>query len=182
MFGFAGGGAVVNTTVAIRRLSDNGILAVATSDAAGNFGFTVTTNGLPLGAYLTLDSAGYLPTRVYLAKPLTSDIQLGNLTLATQATITSVGQANGVQLQPNDSALLLMALDCSLVRVPGATFAAAQVGNLVGNLVNIDSTTSLDLNVPPGSISVTAELNGMNIGPSQALAISGGLTITLLSM
>jgi hypothetical protein len=175
------GGPLLNTTVTLHRLSTNAIVGVAVTDDTGHFAISITTDGLPLAGYLTLDGAGYLPTRVDLAKPLTTDTEIGSVFLATQTTLNLVAQTNGVELQPNDGALLLMARDCSLSRISGATFALTQVGNSVGSIVNLDSTMSWGFNIPPGSVSVVGQLNGLHFGPSQGVALSGGITIVLVT-
>jgi hypothetical protein len=134
---------------------------------------------MPFDGYLTLTTSGLVPARVYVSRPLTSSIQIGNLFLTSLATLSFASQQIGLQLSTSQATIIVL----SAVR-PDEVYLT-QNGIAVGYLFDPSSLGIFvdgiwALNVPPGPTQVSTQSNETLFGPAEIIAILGQMTFLLM--
>lgn len=185
ILGTTGNAAAAAATVVVQRRADDTTVATTTTDAAGNFSLPVSAGGVPFDGYLTLTKDGLVPARLYISRPLTSSIQIGNISLLSSATLSIVHGLLGVQptatgttviISVRDSALSAVHLRQGNIEVP--LFYADASG--LPSAVKTSGGSCWALNVPPGPTELSASSNGTLVGPAQIDAVQGQMTFVLL--
>jgi hypothetical protein len=172
------------------KASDDSLVAMATSDASGNYSITVTTNGAALDGYLKATNAGYLDTYLYPPAPVSADFSGASVNMITTNTFSLVANTLcGGNQMTSMGAMAVEVIDSAMAVVPGAmvssTPAAGKVCYNMGGFPNKNATmTDTDgiaylLNVT-GSVSVTATKAGSTFTAHSVNARAGAFTTTLI--
>jgi hypothetical protein len=178
--------AAAGVTVDAHRRTDDATMATTTTDAIGNFFLTVPTGGMPFDGYLALTMSGLIPTRVYVWRPPTSSIQIGNVFLTSSAMLSSLFTSLGLSATPTQAMVAVSMRDSALSELQVDEVAVQQNGVAVGYLFDPSSLGTSDagiwiLNVPPGTATdVSATSKGTNFGPAEITTLQGQMTFALL--
>jgi hypothetical protein len=187
ILGTTGNAAAGAAKVVVQRRADDTTVATTTTDAAGNFSLPVSAGGVPFDGYLTLTKDGLVSARLYISRPLTSSIQIGNISLLSSATLSIVHGLLGVQptatgttviISVRDSALSAVHLRQGNIEVGSPLFYADASG--LPSALKTSGGNSWALNVPPGPTEISASSNRTLVGPAQINAGQGRMTFVLL--
>jgi hypothetical protein len=185
----AAGAGAAEATVEAHRRADDTTVATTTTDALGNFSLSVPTGGMPFDGYLTLTKSGLLPARVYVSRPLTSSIQIGNVFLTSVGTLSLVLGLLTVQARVTEATVIVSVRDSVLSEVKvdevylqqntevGSWFVGDDYG--LPPALGTSGGSFWAFNVPPGPTAISATSHGWSLGPAQITAIQG-LTFVLL--
>jgi YVTN family beta-propeller protein len=176
--------AAAGATVDAHRRADDTTLVTATTDAMGNFSLSVPTEG-PFDGYLTLTMSGLIPARVYVWRPPTSSIQIGNVFVTSSAMLSLLFQPLGLTATATQATVIILVRDSALSAVQVDAVSVLQGGSSVGYLFDPSSLGTSDagiwdINVPPGATEVSATSKGTSFGPAQINAQPGQMTLALL--
>jgi hypothetical protein len=172
------------------RRADNATVGTTTTDAIGNFSLGISTGGMPFDGYLTLTKSDLVPARVYVSRPLTSSIQIGNVVLTSGATLNLLYGLFGQTVIPNQGTVVISVRDSTLSAVQvNQVSVTPQAGYLLYGDVNTGLPPSSlgtsggsfwALNVSAGQTMINATSNGLTLGPAQITATEGQMTFVLL--
>jgi hypothetical protein len=100
-------------------------VAMATTDASGNFTLTITTGGVALDGYIKATASTYMDTYVYPPKPVTADLSNVAVNLLTPQTFNALANMFcGANETATDGAIAVEVLDSANMTVAGATVAS----------------------------------------------------------
>lgn len=178
------------TIAAYRSTDDANAVAMATTDAQGNFSITLDTGGTALVGYLKATKNGFAATYVYSPDPLaanTTGIPVNMLTTGTYDTLYSLTQ---VQQAANTGTIAMIVRDAANMPVAGATVSSTPAGtykynggnglpNASAMMTQADGTGYV-MNAPVGPITVTATKAGTTFRGFPVKAFADSLTTTLV--
>lgn len=187
----SGGSPLQGVTIAAYSNTDeNTPVAMATTDASGNYTLMITTNGTALDGYLKATFSGYLDTYLYPPAPVTADFAGASINMVTQNTFdllsNTLCRAN--QMSTN-GAIAVIVVDSASMAVGGATVASSPAASKYcynsGGLPSSSATaTDTDgvaymFNVT-GQATVSAMKSGATFKSHAVKARAGALTTTLI--
>lgn len=167
-----------------RLRAGDAIAGTATADGSGNFVLAVSTGGVPFDGYLVLTQAGYVGTRLYVSKPVASNVQLGTVFLASPVAMSMIYTLQGLSRDLTKATILASARDCILAPIGDADFVFTQGGTPVsGTIAELPVpgvTFTMALNVPPGVTQVGAFFEGITLSTAHATTLAGQLTMVTI--
>jgi hypothetical protein len=180
------------TVTAYRVGNDTTVMAMATTDASGNYTLTIPTNGMPLDGYIKGTIAGYVDVYLYPPRPVTKDYTGASLNLLTQGTIDLLSGTLCGSLQMSAmGAIGVIVRDAAEVAVGGAAVSSSPTAakycyNGSSGLPDRQATmTAMDgtaymLNVAAGNVTVSATKSGSTFMSHPVNARAGVLTTTTI--
>ncbi len=191
-------GGVTGVAVNAHRRADDTTVATTTTDSGGYFFLPVSPTDLPFDGYLTMTNPqDMFPTRVYVSRPVTGSIQLGNILLGSGDAFDRIyfdlGQIFG--LAPIPATVIISVRDSTLaeVQVDGVDVQEAGISVVTfmrdSDALDPSMPTTLGtsgksywlLNVPPGSAEVSATSHGAwQVDTAQISVIESELIFVLL--
>jgi hypothetical protein len=176
---------------AYRNSDPNTPVVTTTSDAAGMYTMTITTNGMPLDGYIKATYTGLLDTYLYPPRPLVADFAGASIFMVSANTLGLLSNLlcrNEQDLAKGVVAVLVT--DATDTAVGGATIsstpAAAKYCYNMGGNPNGDATmTDTDgigymINLPAGEVTVSASKSGSTFSSHKVNARAGVLTTTVI--
>lgn len=162
----SGAAPLAAATIKLLKMSDDSMLATATSDAQGKYTMTVTTNGQPVDAYITANATGYQPAASFPAGPFLADVATAD------SNMVKTGDYGGLIIagqQAGHGFVVVTVLDHNDMPVQGATISSTPAstykyssnGIPVGNTATDTDGAGFFVNVPPGTITINAAKSGM---------------------
>lgn len=169
--GLSGTSNTAGVTITAYRVSDDMVLATATSDAQGTYALHVTTGGAAVDAYLKASKSGYVDIYLYPAQPYFADDTDGAINMMTPSNKDLLNNfASGGQ-QAGKGMVGLAVFDAQGNPVSGATISGTPAGGTVryngsnGLPSGSATSTSADgvafLFNAPETVTVTASKAGM---------------------
>jgi hypothetical protein len=174
---------VPGATLEARQGAGDAVVATAAADGAGNFVLAVPTGGVPFDGYLVLSRSGYVVTRVYVSRPMSSHVHLGTVFLATPTAMDMLATIQGLVWQPGTATILASARDCAGAEIAGAEITFTQGGTPIGTIGTAPIPVApfvLALEVPPGVTEVSARAEGVTLSTVDTASLAGQLTLVLL--
>ena len=181
--GTFGDAPVPGATLQARQRAGDAMVATATADGAGNFVLAVPTGGVPFDGYLVIGHSGYVVTRVYVSKPMSSHVHLGTVFLATPTAMNLIATIQGLVWQPGTATILASARDCDGAVIAGAEITFTQGGTPTGTIGTVPIPGApflLALDVPPGMTQVGATAQGVTLSTVEAASLAGQLALVLI--
>jgi hypothetical protein len=184
--------AAAGVMVSAFQTSDpNTAVANATTDAAGNYSMTITTNGKALDGYLKATLATFLDTYLYAPKPLDADFSGASINMINSGTLGLLsGTLCGNAQDAAKGVIAVLVVDAANNPVAGAmvssTPAAAKYCYNSGGFPSRNATmTDTDgvaymLNVAPGQVTVSATMTGTTFASHAVNARAGAFTTTVI--
>lgn len=162
-------------------------LAMATSDASGNYSFSVDTHGAAIDGFLKASKSGYVDNFIYPAGPFTADQPMANANLVTTDNYNYLGllgsQKSGMGL------VVVEILDASQMSVAGAKLtsnpAAGSIRYMDNGIPTGTDGTDTDgaaflFNVPAGNVMISATKSGMTFKAHALNAHANAFTTTVI--
>jgi hypothetical protein len=182
---------VEGATVAAYSSSDESTpIAMATTDASGNFTLTIDTHGVAVDGYLKATMTGMVDTYWYPAGPLTSDYPDAGLNMLAPGTLDLL--ANTLCRGNQDAAMGVIALEvadasrtpiqgATVMSDPAATSYCYDSGAFPSPTATVTDTDGIAymFNVM-GDVTVSASKAGTTLKPTTVKARAGALTTTLI--
>ena len=129
--GLSGTSNTAGVTLTVHRVSDDMMLASATSNAQGQYTLQVATNGAAVDAYLKASKAGYVDIYLYPAQPWFADDTDGEINMLTPGNKDLLNNfASGGQ-QAGKGMVGLAVFDAQGNPVSGATISGMPAGGTV---------------------------------------------------
>jgi len=183
---------VPGLTVAAYKSSDmSTVIVMTTTDANGNYSLVVPTNGAPLDGYLKATGSGYVDTYLYPPAPLTADFSDASVNMLTSSTYSLVFTLSQVTQTPGTGLIALEVMDSTMTTVAGATVSTNPAGTYryngsSGTPDKTSTSTQSDgiayvLNVPAGSVTVSAAMSGATFKSHAVASVAGAFTTTIIS-
>lgn len=187
----SGGSPLAGVTIGAYANTDESTpVAMATTDASGNYTLTITTNGTALDGYLKATISGYLDTYLYPPAPITADFAGASINMVTQNTFdllsNTLCRANQTS---SNGAIAVEVVDGAGMTVQGATVASSPAASKYcynsGGFPSANATaTDTDgvaymFNVT-GEATVSAMKSGSTFKSHPVKARAGALTTTLI--
>jgi len=170
---------VVGATVNVLDASGN-VISTTTTDAAGNWSFSLVTGGVPLSGHLSVSKTNYMTTYGYRARQLDRDFVNVPFFIATQATMMAIANSTSVTYDPTKATFTILSLDCNFTPIAEATIATNPAGTLRyfkgASLDQTATTTDISgraimFNVNSGTVTATAQTkNGIALRPATITA------------
>lgn len=166
-------------------------VAMAMTDATGNYSLTITTNGVALDGYLKATKTGLLDTYLYPPEPLVADFAGASLNMISPGTFDTL---SGLLCRATQDAakgtVALLVTDAADQPVAGATIASTPAAtntcyNGATGLPSAQATeTAADgvgylFNVT-GEVTVSAQKAGSTFRSHAVTARAGALTTTVI--
>jgi hypothetical protein len=164
-------------------------LASTTTDASGNYTLMIATQGQPIDGYIKATMSGLVDTYVYPPVPMAKDQTNAVASMITTSNYNALVGFEGASA--SNGMIILVVLDSSAANtIMGATVATSPTSGKVrymdGNMqpfatasTNTDGLAFL-FDVPPGSVSVSANKSGMSFASHGIKARAGALTTTIV--
>ncbi len=186
-----GGMPLAGVTIAAYASTDeNTPVAMATTDASGNYMLTIMTNGTALDGYLKATTSGYVDTYLYPPAPITADFSGAAINMVTQDTFdllaNTLCRAN--QTAANGT-IAVEVVDAAGATGGGATVASSPAASTYCyNKNGLPSSTATEtatdgvaymFNVT-GQATVSAMKTGSTFASHGVKARAGALTTTLI--
>lgn len=190
--GISGKQAEAGVLVAAYANSDeNTVVAMATTDASGNYSLTITTNGTALDGFLKATKASFKDTYLYPPDPLSADFSGASINMVTSGTYGALYSFAQVS-QTAGQATIAMIVSDGTNPVAGATVSSSPAGTyryngsngLPANMNNAMATSTdgigYILNVAPGQVTVSGAKSGSTFRSHAVKARADVLTTTLV--
>ena len=184
--------AAAGVVVAAYQSTDpNTPVAMATTDAMGNYSMVITTNGKALDGFLKATLASFLDTYLYAPKPLDADFSSASINMINSSTLGLLSGTLCASAQDNAKGVIaLIVADANNTAVAGAMTtsspAAAKICYNQGGFPNKTATmTDTDgiaylLNVNAGKVTVNAAGAGAPYHSHDVDARAGVFTTTVI--
>lgn len=166
-------------------------IATATSDSSGNFSMMVPTGGTALQGYVKASFSGYLDTYLYPPTAVSADETGLTVFMVTSSTLDLL--SNNLcrdQQQATKGVIGIEVMDASMAKVAGATVSSQPAamsdcynsGGTPSSGVHMTDTDGIGylLNVPAGTVTVSASKSGSTFMSHQLDARAGALTLTII--
>jgi hypothetical protein len=188
--GLGGETNVANVMLAVYASSNETTpLAMATTNATGDFSMTLMTNGMPIDGYLLAKKGGYVDLYMYGTGPFTEDFTDANLNMITPGNKDFLSSLAGGMQMAGKGLIGLQVRDAQGNPVAGATVSSSPASGAYkytgsNGLPDSNATsTSADgvafmFNVPSGPIQVTASKSGITFHPHTVKAPADKMTTT----
>jgi hypothetical protein len=124
-------------------------IGLDTTDAGGQYSFTLATGGVPLNGYVRVSKGGYVTTYGYPAVPLAANT-VQSLLVPTSAEIDLVEFATGVTQAAGNGLIGVVVADCDGTPIQGATVA-----------VNVSGTVRYNSGSTPSSSATSTAADGV---------------------
>jgi hypothetical protein len=174
---------------AFANSAETTVVAMATTDATGNYTLTVTTNGTALDGFLKATKSGLVDTYLYPPAPLAADFAGASLNMVSSGTFDLVSSACQGNQEDTKGLIAVLVHDAAGAAVAGATVESTPAAskycyNSGGLPSGSAAATDADgigfmFNVT-GSVSVTATKAGTTFKPHSVKARAMSLTTTLI--
>jgi hypothetical protein len=183
--------ALANVTIAAYRNSNESTpVAMATSDASGNYSMTITTEGQALDGFLKATFGGYLDTYLYPPRAVDADFDGASINMITSGTLDLLaGLLCGDDQMTTTGVIAVLVADSTDTAVAGATVgtspAATKICYNMSGTPNRNATmTDTDgiayaFNVT-GTASVSAIKSGTDFVTHSVNARAGTFTTTVI--
>jgi hypothetical protein len=185
------GSPITNATVVAKQSSDDSMVATAMTNGSGAFSMMVTTNGQALDGYLDVTDSADVETFVYPPAPIVADYPGVPVQMVTQTTINELPILTGVTQSAADALLGIEVTNSTGAKVSGATVSTTPAGSAFydsngGLPTKTQKTTNTDgvafvLNVPAGTVTVTATGSGDTFKSHSLDARAGVVTETIIT-
>ncbi len=187
--GLGGESVVANVAMAAFASSNETTpVAMATSDAQGNFTLTVMTNGMPLDGFLRATKSGYVDLYMYPTGPFAASTTDAGVNMMTPGNRDYLNNLAGGGQMGGKGLIGLQVRDASGNPVSGATISSTPAStyrytNSSGLPSSNATSTSSDgvafmFNVPSGPINITASKAGMTFKAHVVVARADKFTTT----
>ena len=172
-------------------LQQNGqLLNSTTSDAMAGFSFMLYTGKQPVGGLdLYAKGPGLIDSHFIPPRPVSGDLDVSLGLLSTQEQMVLAGDS-GVTFTPGMGSVLLNAQDCNGQGLPGATITPPAAGGTVVYFNGIipsktatqtdDGGVALVANLAPGTVTLTAQVDGKTLTSSPILVSPDAFSIVAL--
>ena len=168
------------------HISDNSaITASVTTDSSGAYSLSLPTGGNALDVYLRASKSGDRDTTVFPATNLFADSTGGEVVIITQSDFDFLAQLSNKSQSSSKGAVGVIVTDCDGTVLQGAVITTQPSVPVVyvNNGTPDTSATSTDatgvglvFNVPAGSVTLSATVNGMTLRSHTINAIAGVTT------
>jgi hypothetical protein len=166
-------------------------VATATTDANGAFTMTIPTGGAALQGYVKATLSSNVDTYLYPPTAVGADTTGVTVYMVTPGTLDTLSSTFCKDAQDTaKGAIGIEVLDATMAKVAGATVASnpaamSQCYNSGGFPSSSAKMTDTDgigylLNVPPGTVTVSATKSGTTFMSHQLNARAGALTLTII--
>ena len=165
-------------------------VAMATTDAQGNFTITVMTGGVALDGFLKATKAGMATTYLYAPDPIAMDTTMVPINMVTTGNYGTLYTLTQTQEQANTGVIALIVQDAAKMPVAGATMTSTPAGtykyNGANGLPSNNATmtaadgTAYFLNAPLGAVTVGANKAGTTFKSHGVKVFASSLTTTLV--
>lgn len=165
-------------------------VAMATTDAQGNYTLTITTTGAPLDGYLLGKHAPHKDTYLYPAGPLIADISNATILLLTQSTFEAAATIAQAQQLDGMGWIGVQVYDGANAPVAGVTVSSSPQGTVRYNGSNgLPSSSAMMtgadgvayiFNVAPGTVTLSATGGGHTFRSHPVNARADQVTTTLI--
>lgn len=175
--------------VAAYRMDDpNTVVAMATTDSAGNYSLTLATNGMPLDGYLKATKTGNVDSYLFPPGPLVADFSNASVNeLATGLYSTLAGSTEST----TKSFVAIEVTDAAGMTVGGATVTATPAPEAIGYMGAIlpDYTATATASdgraflqgVTPGNVMLGATKTGATFHSHTINAFVGAFVTTVIT-
>lgn len=183
-------------TIAAFKRGDSTPIAMTTTDTAGNYSLTLTTNGVAVDGYIKGTASGYIDTYLYPPKALAESYDMASINMINQSTLDLL---SGLLCKKNQDAakglVATIVADANRMPIAGATVTATPAAEKYcynqtdtnGMTLPKDTATITDtdgigymINVPAGEVTVGAMKSGMTFVAHPVEARAGALTTTVI--
>ncbi|MEO6773339.1 MAG: hypothetical protein ABI467_09970 [Kofleriaceae bacterium] len=174
--------------IALLRVSDDSMIATATSDAQGKYSMTVTTSGHVVDAYLEATISGYAPAAVFPAAPFQQDTPDADSNLITTANYAGLQFISGQQA--GMGFVVVGILDANAMAVAGAKVSSTPAGvykysDSNGTPTGTTSTNTdgaaFFTNLAPGMVTISATKSGATFKSHAIKAAADTFTSSVLT-
>ena len=190
--GLGGESVVANVAMAAFASSnDTTPLAMATSDAQGNYTLTVMTNGTPLDGFLKATKAGYVDLYMYPTGPFTASTMDAGVNMMSPSNKDYLNSLAGGGQMAGKGLIGLQVRDAAGNPVSGATISSTpastyRYNNSSGLPSSNATSTSNDgvafmFNVGSGPITISASKSGMTFKSHVVVARADKFTTTSIT-
>lgn len=180
---------LAGVAIALKSRADDTTIASATSDAQGAYSMTVTTGGHVVDAYILATKSGYTDAAAFPAVPFAADDLMADSNLVTTGNFNLLTLYTGQQ--SGNGIIVAEILDASSMPVAGAAVSCSPASGSVlysdsngtpasGSSTNTDGTSFL-VNVPPGSVSLSAMKSGATFKSHSVTAKANTFTSTVIT-
>lgn len=169
-------------------------LAMATTDAAGVFTLTVSTNGVALDGFLKATKSGFVASYLYPPAAISADlamVPMNMLSTSLYGTLYTVAQTSQMSGKGVVGVLVVSGAELTSPPVMGATVETSPASptyryNTNGLPTPAATTTAADgigfgFNATPGAMTVTATKSGSTFKTTSIKAYADALTQTIVT-
>jgi hypothetical protein len=180
---------LAGVAITLKNRADDSMIGSATSDAQGKYSMSVTTGGHVVDAYILATKSGYADAAAFPAAPWAADNAMADSNLITSGNFNLLTLYTGQQ--SGNGIIVAEILDSSSMPVEGATVASTPAS---GKYLYSDSSgtpasrpstntdgTSFLVNVPPGSVSISATKSGSSFKSHSVTALANTFTSTVVT-
>jgi len=186
---------LAGVAITVYKTSDDSMIAMTTTDAAGAFTVSAPSNGAPIDGYLKATKTGLKDTYLYPPGPLATDFAGATTLMLKQSTQNLANQLAGAAApDPAKGWVALLVVDGQLATsapITGASVTAAPTGEIHYNssagIPQAQATsTAADgiayaMNVPAGQVMVGAAKTGLTFHAHSVNARADKVTLTLVT-
>lgn len=180
---------LAGVAIALKNRADDSTLASATSDAQGKYSMSVPTGGHVVDAYLLATKSGYTDAASFPAAPFAADNMMADSNLVTTGNFGLLALYTGQQ--STNGIVIAEILDSSSMPVAGATVSSNPgAGSYLYSdangtpasrpATNTDGASFL-VNVPVGSVSISATMTGHTFKTHAVTAKANTFTSTVIT-
>ena len=180
---------LAGVAISLKNRADDSTLAMTTSDAQGKYSMTVPTNGHVVDAYILATKSGYVDAAAFPAAPFAADDSSADSNLVTTSNFNLLTLYTGQQA--SNGIVIAEILDASGMPVAGATVASTPAsGSYLYSddngvpaskpSTNTDGTSFL-VNVPVGSVAISATKSGNHFKTHSVTAKANTFTSTVIT-
>ena len=176
---------------AYKNSDESTALAMATTDANGNYSLTITTTGQPLDGFLKATKSGNADTYLYPPAPLTADFTDASVNELDTSLYDTIAQTIG-RGQPGQGMIALEVQDAAANLIAGAMVtsnpAAAHTG-YTGSIGLPDTSATMTttdgraylFGLAPGAITVMATMTGATFKTTSLSIHADAFTTTVIT-
>ena len=180
---------LAGVAVSLKSRADDSTLASTTSDAQGKYSMSVSTGGHVVDAYILATKSGYVDAAAFPAAPFAADNAMADSNMVTTGNFNLLTLYTGQQT--SNGIIIAEILDATSMPVAGATVSGSPAAGSYlysddnGTPASRPSTntdgTSFLVNVPPGSIEISATKDGATFKSHSVTAKANTFTSTVIT-
>ena len=180
---------LAGVAIALKSRADDSTLASATSDAQGKYSMSVTTGGHVVDAYILATMSGYADAAAFPAAPFAADEAKADSNMITSSNFNLLSLYTGQQA--SNGIVIAEILDASGMAVAGAAVSSSPAagstmysgsdGTPASGSATMANGTAFLVNVPPGSVEITATKSGASFKSHTVTAKANTFTSTVVT-